>query len=79
MFTLPQILSLPILSGLDAGVIQWPTIGAVLASLLIAALVGTALGLLREAVGPTQRGRAEKAAEPQLAAVADDHRYCKAA
>jgi amino acid transporter len=79
MFTLPQIMSLPVLSGLDAGVMQWPTIGAVLAALLIAALVGAALGLLREGISPTRPGRAEEVAEPRLAAVADDHRYCKAA
>jgi hypothetical protein len=79
MFTLPQIMSLPVLSGLDAGVMQWPTIGAVLAALLIAALVGTALGLLREAVSPTQRGRVEELAEPERAAVPDDPRYSKAA
>jgi hypothetical protein len=79
MFTLPQILSLPVLSGLDAGAIRSPTIGAVLASLLIATLVGTALGLLREAVTGTQRRRAEKVAEPQPAAVASDHGCCEAA
>lgn len=79
MFTLPQILSLPVLSGLDAGAMQWPTIGAVLASLLIAAFVGTMLGLLREAVIGTQRRRAEKVAEPQHAAVTRDHGCCEAA
>ena len=79
MFTLPQIVSLPVLSGLDAGVMQWPTIGAVLAALLIAALIGTALGLLREGVSPVQRSRAQEVAEPHLVAIADDHRYPKAA
>jgi biotin transporter BioY len=79
MFTLPQIMSLPVFSGFDAGVMQWPTIGAVLAALLIAALVGTVLGLLREAVSPTRRGRVDKMAERKIAAVADDHRYPKAA
>jgi hypothetical protein len=79
MLTLPQIMSLPVLSGLDAGVMQWPTIGAVLAALLIAALVGTALGLLREAVSPTPRRRVEELAAPELAAVPDDPRYSKAA
>ena len=79
MFTLPQMLSLPVFSGLDGGAMQWPTIGAVLAALLIAAFVGTALGLLREAVIGTQRRRAEKVAEPQLAAVARDHGCCEAA
>jgi tetrahydromethanopterin S-methyltransferase subunit C len=79
MFTLSQILSLPVLSGLDAGAMQWPTIGAVLVSLLIAALVGTVLGLLREAAIGMQRRPGEKVAAPQCAAVADDHGYCEAA
>ena len=79
MFTIPQILSLPVFSGLDAGAMQWPTIGAMLAWLVIAAFVGTTLGLLREAVSGTQRRRVARVAEPQLVAVAPDHGCCETA
>jgi hypothetical protein len=58
MFT-PEILTVPVFSVLDGGAVLWPTIGAVLAWMLIAAFVGSALGLLREAVGAPLRKRVE--------------------
>ena len=48
MFIFPQIFSAPLLSGLSNGTADSPTLGVVLAWLLIAALVGSALGILRE-------------------------------
>jgi hypothetical protein len=61
MFT-PQILTVPIFSALDGGAVTWPTIGAVLATMLIAAFVGSALGVLREGLRGTERTRAAKKA-----------------
>lgn len=54
MFT-PEILSMPVFSALDGGVMALPSVGAVLAWMLIAAFVGSALGLLREALRGTER------------------------
>ena len=67
MFALPQMLSVPIFSSFDLGAVAWPTIGAVLAWLLIAALVGTALGMLREVAAGAQQSRraATPAARPR--------------
>jgi hypothetical protein len=49
MFTFPQVLLTPVLSSLGSGTVNLPTVGAVLAWLLVAALVGTGLAILREA------------------------------
>ena len=48
MYALPQILSLPILSGLDSGTLDFPAVGTFLAWALVAALVGAGLGFLRD-------------------------------
>jgi len=48
MFTLPQIFTVPLLSSLGSGAATWPTVGVVFAWAMIAALVGSALGILRE-------------------------------
>jgi hypothetical protein len=48
MFSLPQIVVTPILASLGSGSATWPTVGAVMAWALFAALVGSALGILRE-------------------------------
>ncbi len=79
MFT-PEILTVPIFSALDGGAVLWPTIGAVLAWMLVAAFVGSALGVLRQAVGAPIRKRAEKSrvAEVHVAPVASA-RECGAA
>jgi hypothetical protein len=76
MFT-PEILTVPIFSVLDGGAVPWPTIGAVLAWMLIAAFVGSSLGLLREGLRGTQRAAKKTVAEPPLATPA--HGCCEAA
>lgn len=48
MFPLPSITSLPVPSGVILGAIDVPTIAAVIGWFLFAALVGSALGILRE-------------------------------
>jgi hypothetical protein len=80
MFT-PEILTVPIFSALDGGAVAWPTIGAVLAWMLIAAFVGSGLGVLREALrGPVRTRAAKKSvAEAPLAPVAPAHGCCEAA
>jgi hypothetical protein len=74
MFT-PEILTVPMFSVLDGGAVAWPTIGAVLAWMLIAACVGSGLGILREAVRGPERTRAAKktVAETHSARVAPIH------
>ncbi len=74
MFT-PEILSVPVFSVLDNGVVAWPTIGAVLAWMFVAAGVGSLLGLLRETrPTPVRRRAAEKpAAEAHPTGVAPAH------
>jgi hypothetical protein len=80
MFT-PEILTVPIFSALDGGAVAWPTIGAVLASMLIAAFVGSALGVLREGLRGIERTRTEKktVAETHPAPVVPAHGCCEAA
>jgi hypothetical protein len=80
MFT-PQMLTVPIFSALDGGAVAWPTIGAVLAAMLMAAFVGSALGVLREGLRGTERTRAEKKAvvETSPAPVASTCEYREAA
>ena len=48
MFAFPEIISAPVLSSLGTGGELWPTAGGVLAWMLLAALVGSALGILRQ-------------------------------
>jgi hypothetical protein len=48
MFALPQIVSIPILSSVGGVPMDWPWIGAFLAWMVFAALVGTTLGFIRE-------------------------------
>ena len=48
MFGLPQIVVAPILSSLGSGSATWPTVGAVMVWFLVAAFVGSALGILHE-------------------------------
>ena len=79
MFT-PEILTVPVFSALGSGAVPFPTVGAVLAWMLIAAFVGSALALLREAVGQPLRKRVEnkRVAELHVAPVASA-RECGAA
>lgn len=80
MFTL-EILSVPVFSALSGGAVVWPTIGAVLAWMLVAAFVGSLLGLLRETLRTPLRTRAasKKSAEAPLARVASAQGCCEAA
>ena len=80
MFT-PEILTVPVFSALGSSAVPWPTIGAVLAWMLLAAFVGSALGLLREALRGTERRRVEnrRVAELHVARVARARGYSEAA
>jgi hypothetical protein len=55
---IPKILSVPVFSVLGSGAVLSPTVGEVLASMLIAAFVGSLLGVLREGLRGTERPRA---------------------
>jgi hypothetical protein len=48
MFALPQVISVPLLSSVAGVQMDWPWLGAFLAWVAVAALVGTSLGFLRE-------------------------------
>ncbi|HXQ20444.1 MAG TPA: hypothetical protein VN812_02135 [Candidatus Acidoferrales bacterium] len=48
MFALPQVISVPLLSSVAGIQMDWPWLGAFLAWVAVAALVGTSLGFLRE-------------------------------
>jgi len=56
MFALPQIFSMPVVSVGVAGGIEMPWLGAYVAGTLLAALVVSSLGLLRE----VRRSRARR-------------------
>jgi hypothetical protein len=73
-------LSVPVFNSLGSGAVLSPTIGEVLAWMLIAALVGSLLGLLREGVRGSEGTYAEKktAAETHPAPVAPAHGYREA-
>ena len=47
MFVFP-VMSLAVWSSLGSGTADWPTVGAVLGWMLLAALVGSGLGILRD-------------------------------
>ena len=48
MFALPSIISLPVVSGVSLSALDLPAAAAVIGWFLVAALVGSALGILRE-------------------------------
>ena len=50
MYALPTLVSLPTLSSIASGTIEWPSLGIVVAWIAVAALVGIALGSLRRSV-----------------------------
>ena len=72
---IPEILSVPVFSAMGSGAVPWPTSGAVLAWMLIAVFVGSALGLLREALRGTDRIRVanRRVVESHLAPGAPAH------
>jgi len=47
MYTFPQVISVPLLSGAYVGSLDWPGMGSFLAWTLVAAFVGVILGVLR--------------------------------
>jgi len=55
MFSLPMMNALPV-PGLFGGTVVVPGLGAFLAAVVIAALVGSALGMLRQMTSPHGRG-----------------------
>ncbi len=59
MFT-PEILTVPVFSALGSGAVLYPTIGVVLAWMVIVAFVGSALGVLRERLRAPERRPAER-------------------
>ena len=61
MFAFPQIVGLPLLTSLDGGMVHGPTLGAVFTWMLLAALIGTGLGILREASQSRGEGRQDVA------------------
>jgi hypothetical protein len=72
MFAIPQILSLPLLSGLDSGTLAFPVLGNVLVWTLIAALVGSALGFMRELSGRGVAGVASRSTAHPTVGSGDD-------
>lgn len=80
MFT-PEIVTFPVFSMFGSGAVLWPTLGAVMAWMVIAAFVGSALGLLREGLRGTGRTRAanKQIADSPLAPVAPAQGYREAA
>jgi ABC-type antimicrobial peptide transport system permease subunit len=76
---IPEILSVPVFSALGSGAV--PTSGAVLAWMLIAAFVGSLLGVLRAALRGTAQTRVAntRVVESHLAPVAPAHGCCEVA
>lgn len=67
MFYTPEILTMPVFSAMGSGAVPEPSVGVVLAWVLVAAFVGSVLGLLREAMRGNKTNRVENA-EPSRAA-----------
>jgi len=78
MFAIPEIVSLPVLSSLGSGTVLWPTLGGVLAWMLVAAVVGTLLGLLRER-GAVSDDRIETDRDATVVSFHVDHSHQEAA
>ncbi|MBI4517036.1 MAG: hypothetical protein HY699_14605 [Deltaproteobacteria bacterium] len=70
MFPIPQVFTLPVLAGIGSAGADWPSIGALLGWFLVAALVGSALGLLREGSRAT---RVIEQVTPQQALPSNTH------
>ncbi len=52
MFAIPQLMAVPAMTSVGSMTMDWPTVGAFLAWMLIAAFVGTGLGALRRMTSP---------------------------
>jgi len=48
MFTLPQVISLPAMSGIVAGSFEWPALGAVIVWFMVALLLTAVVGVIAE-------------------------------
>ncbi len=81
MFAIPEFLSIPVLNALGSGAVLYPTVGAVLAWMVIAAFVGSAVGLLREGLRAPEIRHAQntKAAGRPVAPAAPARECCQAA
>ena len=55
MYAIPQLMAVPVLTGVGMTTFEWPALGAFLAWMLIAAFVGTGLGALRRMTSPPPR------------------------
>ena len=76
MFTLPYVISAPAVIGLNFGSMDWPTAGVFLAWMAVAALVGSALGFLREHTSPQHRTKpAASNVHPLWADMVESPRY----
>ncbi len=73
MYAFPQIVSLPVLSSFESGGTDWTMVGMVLGWMLIAALVGSALGVLREGTRTPRLVANRPLAEPKSIFTADEH------
>jgi biotin transporter BioY len=71
MAIIVEILLQPVLSGLDGGRAEWPTVGVVLAWLLAAAVLGALLHHLRE---PAGRARGERGTPRSIVPIATPRR-----
>ncbi len=80
MFT-PEILTVPVFSAWGSGAVLYPTVGVVLVWMVIAAFVGSALGLLREGLRVPAGRRADSLtiAGRHGAPVASARECCEAA
>ncbi len=79
MFPTPELLSVPMFSALVSGTVLYPTVGAVLAWMVIAGFVGSALGMLREGLrAPEGRRASTKVTVPHVAPGVHALRYREA-
>jgi hypothetical protein len=82
MYAIPQLMTVPALTGVGVMTTDWPTLGVFLAWTLIAALVGTGLGALRRlGTQPPAIGRPH-AVPPRVFAASThvaDHNHLEAA
>ena len=83
MYAFPQLIAVPALTSVGAITIEWPTIGAFFAWMLIAALVGSALGALRRGASQPPVVTHPRTAKPTVfalqARVDADHKHLEAA
>ncbi len=79
MFT-PEILTVPVFNALGSGAVLYPTVGLVLAWMVIVAFVGSALGLLREGLDMPKRHRlgSTKVAHRPVTPAAGTRECCQA-